>query len=292
MIRRYEEDDDDEEEEENWLASYSDLVTDLMAVFVLLFSFALMSQSVKSSQVSAEKEKAKNAAAQQAMEMGASAEEFVEAIEEKIKLAGLEGQVRVQKESPGAQDGTASELKNEQNAAEQIEENAAADKMEERNENIDKFIKELNGQFKNAGLEGQVSVKRNGEDLVVIRLMDSVLFDRGKADIKDEVKPVLESIAGILSKYDSLIRYVHIEGHTDNLPINTPQFPSNWELSTGRAGSVVRYLIDKSELGEDKFSSSGYGEFRPIGDNETEEGRSLNRRVEFSIEIFEADAGK
>jgi chemotaxis protein MotB len=283
MLHRSDEDDDDEEEAESWLASYSDLVTDLMAVFVLLFSFALMSQSVKSSQVSAEKEKAKNEATQQAMEMGTSAEEFVEAVEEKIKLAGLEGQVSVQKESPGAQDSSPGELKEEASAV--------SDLVVERNENIDKFIKELNEQFKSAGLEGQVNVSRNGEDLVVIRLMDSVLFDRGKAEIKEEVKPTLDSIAGILSKYDSLIRYILIEGHTDNLPINTPQFPSNWELSTGRAGSVVRYLIEKSELSDEKFSSSGYGEFRPIGDNATEEGRSLNRRVEFSIEIKNANKG-
>ncbi len=283
MLKRSYEDDDDEEESENWLASYSDLVTDLMAVFVLLFSFALMSQSVKARQVQVELEREKNVAAQQAMDMGASAEEFVEAIEEKIKLAGLEDQVSVNIESTDTQAGSPGEL--EEGVS------AVSEQIEERDANIDQFIKELKGQFKDAGLEDQVSVSRNGKYRVVIRLMDSVLFDRGKADIKEEVKPTLDSIAGILSKYDSLIRYVHIEGHTDNLPINTPQFPSNWELSTGRAGSVVRYLIEKSELSDEKFSSAGYGEFRPIGDNATEEGRSLNRRVEFSIEIKDADTG-
>ncbi len=281
MLKRYCEDDDDEDESENWLASYSDLVTDLMAVFVLLFSFALMSQSVKARLVSVELEKEKSIAAQQTMDIGSSAEEFVEAIEEQIKKAGLEDQISVNMESPDTKSNSPGDL------AEGVR--AVPEKMEEMDANIDKFIKELKGQFKSAGLEGQVSISKNGKNRVVIRLMDSVLFDRGKAIIKEEVKPTLDSIADILSKYDSSIRYVHIEGHTDNLPINTPQFPSNWELSTGRAGSVVRYLIEKSKLSDDKFSSAGYGEFRPIQDNTTDEGRMHNRRVEFTIEIMDPD---
>lgn len=281
LKRAYEDDDDDEDESENWLASYSDLVTDLMAVFVLLFSFALMSQSVKARLVSVELEKEKNIAAQQTMDIGSSAEEFVEAIEEQIKKAGLEDQISVNMESLDTKSNSPGDL------AEGV--SAVPEKMEEMDANIDKFIKELKGQFKSAGLEGQVSISKNGKNRVVIRLMDSVLFDRGKAIIKEEVKPTLDSIADILSKYDSSIRYVHIEGHTDNLPINTPQFPSNWELSTGRAGSVVRYLIEKSKLSDDKFSSAGYGEFRPIQDNTTDEGRMHNRRVEFTIEIMDPD---
>lgn len=281
LKRAYKDDDDDEEESENWLASYSDLVTDLMAVFVLLFSFALMSQSVKARLVSVELEKEKSIAAQQTMDIGSSAEEFVEAIEEQIKKAGLEDQISVNMESPDTKSNSSGDL------AEGV--SAVPEKMEEMDANIDKFIKELKGQFKSAGLEGQVSISKNGKNRVVIRLMDSVLFDRGKAIIKEEVKPTLDSIADILSKYDSSIRYVHIEGHTDNLPINTPQFPSNWELSTGRAGSVVRYLIEKSKLSDDKFSSAGYGEFRPIQDNTTDEGRMHNRRVEFTIEIMDPD---
>lgn len=281
LKRAYKDDDDDEEESENWLASYSDLVTDLMAVFVLLFSFALMSQSVKARLVSVELEKEKSIAAQQTLDIGSSAEEFVEAIEEQIKKAGLEDQISVNMESTDTNSSSPGDL------AEGV--SAVPEKMEDMDANIDKFIKELKGQFKSAGLEGQVSISKNGKNRVVIRLMDSVLFDRGKAIIKEEVKPTLDSIADILSKYDSSIRYVHIEGHTDNLPINTPQFPSNWELSTGRAGSVVRYLIEKSKLSDDKFSSAGYGEFRPIQDNTTDEGRMHNRRVEFTIEIMDPD---
>lgn len=144
---------------------------------------------------------------------------------------------------------------------------------------------ELRQEIKLAGLEGRVSVNRNGKTQVVIRLMDSVLFDLGKADIKEEVKSELDRIADILSKYDDMIKYIHIEGHTDTLRISTEQFSSNWALSTGRAGSVVRYLIDQSSVKDEKFSAAGYGEFHPIADNSTEEGRALNRRVEFSIEL-------
>lgn len=152
---------------------------------------------------------------------------------------------------------------------------------------IDSLVQELKDRVASAGLEGQVGVNKQGSDRVMIRIMDSVLFDTGKAAIKDGVKPTLDSMGEILSEHDIVIKNIHIEGHTDDRPINTAQFPSNWELSTGRAGSVVRYLIEKSDVEDAKFSSAGYGEFRPIADNTTDQGRAANRRVEFLLEVFD-----
>jgi chemotaxis protein MotB len=77
-----------------------------------------------------------------------------------------------------------------------------------------------------------------------------------------------------------------IEGHTDNLPIKTEQFDSNWELSTARAVNVLRRVIELSDLDPSMFSAVGLGEFHPIADNETEEGRTQNRRVDFIIETY------
>ncbi len=289
----WEEDDEEEEEEEEnegYLASYSDLVTDLMAVFVLLLSFALLSQGVRVRE-SAEKLSESMDAIVEAAENGAAndVDRFIERLEESIRLAGLEGELSVNRDLP--EDGNAAVTNTEEPVlnpgAEELNIPEQVDIMEM---NLEEFIKELREEIRKAGMEGRVSANRHGKNRVVIRLMDSVLFDVGKADIKDEVKPVLDRIADILSKYDDTIEYIHIEGHTDTLPISTAQFPSNWELSTGRAGSVVRYLIDGSTVQDEKFSSAGYGEFRPIADNTTNEGRALNRRVEFSIELKSDDA--
>ena len=76
---------------------------------------------------------------------------------------------------------------------------------------------------------------------------------------------------------------MRVEGHTDNLPINTPRFPSNWELSTARATSVIRYLIEEENLDPERLSAAGYGEYRPIDANDTPEGRARNRRVDLVI---------
>lgn len=294
----YWEDEEEEEEEENesYLASYSDLVTDLMAVFVLLLSFALLSQGVKIRE-SAEKLADSTKAIAEEAEQGevTDVDRFVKKLEDNITLAGLDGELSVNREYP--EDGNTTGKDSDKPVDTKSEqpdtaETGALGQVDPLETNIEKFIMELREEIKDAGLDGRVSVNRQGKKRVVTRLMDSVLFDVGKAEIKEEVKPVLARIAGILSKYDKTIEYIHIEGHTDTLPISTEQFPSNWELSTGRAGSVVRYLIGETTIKDEKFSSAGYGEFRPIADNTTEEGRALNRRVEFSIELKESDAAK
>lgn len=124
---------------------------------------------------------------------------------------------------------------------------------------------------------------------LVISLADRVLFDPGSAEIKQEAIPTLYKIAEILKPLPNSIR---VEGHTDNQPINTAQYPSNWELSTARATSIVRLFIEKYSLSADKISAAGYGEFKPISTNTTPEGRQANRRVDIVIlssgsQIFE-----
>jgi len=77
-----------------------------------------------------------------------------------------------------------------------------------------------------------------------------------------------------------------VQGHTDNVPISTVEFPTNWELSTSRATRVVRYFVEVRELNPHRFSAAGYGEFQPVDSNETSEGRSRNRRVVFLLRGF------
>ncbi|MCQ4256735.1 flagellar motor protein MotD [Stutzerimonas stutzeri] len=120
----------------------------------------------------------------------------------------------------------------------------------------------------------QITVRGN-ELWVEIELNSSLLFPSGDALPNNHAFDLLEKVAGILAPFDNPI---HVEGFTDNLPINTDKFPTNWELSAARAGSVVRMLaadgVDPSRL-----AAVGYGEFQPIADNATAEGRARNRRV-------------
>ena len=114
---------------------------------------------------------------------------------------------------------------------------------------------------------------------VVVTFSDAMLFSSGSAEIKQEAFGVLEKLAGVLNSVPGRIM---IEGHTDNVPLAKGKYPSNWELSTARAGSVLGFFINKN-MGPDRFSIAGYAEFRPLAVNDTEEGKAKNRRVEILI---------
>ncbi len=144
--------------------------------------------------------------------------------------------------------------------------------FEEVRSTMTKFIE-------NEGLKGQIDVTEDSRGLV-IRFADSILFDLGRADLRREAIEVLDKVAGVIS---TIPNHVRVEGHTDDLRINTERFPSNWELSTGRSAAVVRYFIMKHNLPPARLSVAGYGEFRPIAPNDSEENRRKNRRVDIVI---------
>lgn len=115
---------------------------------------------------------------------------------------------------------------------------------------------------------------------LVIRFKDGVLFSSGKATISDSGYNLLNEIA---EKIQGIPNLVVIEGFTDNIPIKTNDFPSNWELSVARAIGVAKFMIDDMAIEEERISVSGFGEQRPIDTNDTEEGRANNRRIEITI---------
>lgn len=115
---------------------------------------------------------------------------------------------------------------------------------------------------------------------LVIRFKDGVLFSSGKATISDSGYNLLNEIA---EKIQGIPNLVVIEGFTDNIPIKTNDFPSNWELSVARAIGVAKFMIDDMDIEEERISVSGFGEQRPIDTNDTEEGRANNRRIEITI---------
>jgi chemotaxis protein MotB len=116
-------------------------------------------------------------------------------------------------------------------------------------------------------------------DRLVIRMKSAILFDEGKADLTAGARQVLAGMAPLLSRAPSLLR---VEGHTDNVPIRSTVYPSNWELSTDRAISVVRYL-ESLRIDPARLSVAGYGEHHPIIANDSSEHRAMNRRVEIVV---------
>lgn len=118
---------------------------------------------------------------------------------------------------------------------------------------------------------------------LVIRVSEHVFFNSGEAVIRPDMEPILHVLGQTLEK---IPHHIRIEGHTDNVPINTYRFPSNWELSTARATVILRYLLDRYGFDPDRLSATGYAEFRPVDTNKTPEGRLQNRRVDFVILSF------
>lgn len=122
--------------------------------------------------------------------------------------------------------------------------------------------------------QGLINIKQD-KLWVTVEMNTSILFPSGSADLADEAHPVLKDLSAVLNK---LPNHIDVEGYTDNLPINNEVFPSNWELSAARAASVV-HLFTKHSVAPDRLAAIGYGEFRPVANNQTNEGRSKNRRV-------------
>ena len=124
-----------------------------------------------------------------------------------------------------------------------------------------------------------VTVGRD-KDGLVIRLSGSYLFDSGRAELKPNSLAVLDTIANELRAVPNDIR---VDGHTDSTPIDSPRYPTNWELSTARALAVTRYLTETDGIRAGRVMAAGFGEFRPIAANDTREHRAQNRRVEIHV---------
>ncbi len=133
--------------------------------------------------------------------------------------------------------------------------------------------------FQEEALQDMASVEVTGPGEVLIRMGDEVLFDPGASELKPQALRVL---AGIANSVRGKTESVYVEGHTDNVPISTPEFPSNWELSAARALSVVR-LLEEAGVPPGQLAAVGHSQYIPIAPNDTPEGRTKNRRVELWI---------
>ncbi|MBL7648447.1 MAG: OmpA family protein [Candidatus Hydrogenedentes bacterium] len=251
------------ENEERWLLSYADMITLLMAFFVVLYAMS-----------NVDSKKYEKLAASLSESLGPRQVTPVDLdLNPPLRREGERGRRVLQGDpppppapappSPPAQDAKSQqELRREK--AERL-----------RDEVVSKLLGEDSKD------EIMVSVSEDFRE-VSIRLAASLLFQPGSADMEPSAVPMLEEMAAILLP---LKLPVKIEGHTDNVPINTPQFQSNWQLSAARAANVLLYMQNQFGLPPTLLSASGYGEFRPISDNETPDNRARNRRVEFVVAV-------
>ena len=231
---------------ERWLLTYSDLITLLMVLFVILYA---------SSNVDTGKYKQLATSFRDALNITPSGGE-VGIIEGDVINSDFSDDVAT--DSP--EDESDSIVITEQQKLEQVK-------------------AEVDNLIAQSGLNSRVVTKIEEKGLV-ISFTDSIFFDSGTADVKEDYKRQLIEISRVLNKIDN---YIRVEGHTDNVAIKTNLFNSNWQLSAVRAANVVEIFINQCGINSNKLSAIGYGEFRPIQTNDTEAGRAANRRVDIVI---------
>jgi len=163
-------------------------------------------------------------------------------------------------------------------------------KLDEEKAEKEAEIKRLTGTYQDleASLrseiaKGDIKIKQV-RDRLTINVVDRILFDSGSAKIKPEGIKVMKTVGEVLKKVTD--KQIRIDGHTDNVPISArlkERFPSNWELSTSRATSVVRYLVDEAGIGPEVLTAAGHADTQPVAANDTEDGRMHNRRIEIAL---------
>jgi chemotaxis protein MotB len=175
-------------------------------------------------------------------------------------------------------------------AAERAELAVARDNLQKSVEAKSSELAELKGTFENLQekmkeeiAKGEIALSQAGGRLKV-DMVDKILFDSGSANISRRGEGVLARVGSVLAKMGD--KQLQVSGHTDNQPISRKlrrQFPTNWELSSGRAMTVVRFLQDRTGVPPERLVASGYGEHHPIGSNRSSAGRSRNRRIEILL---------
>ena len=157
-----------------------------------------------------------------------------------------------------------------------------ADSAKLEMESLENLKSNLDDYMKENGLENSVTVTNEPSGLL-IRVKDNILFDPGSADLKQQSIVVMKYVAEVLQKEEFKDKFVSVEGHTDNVPMRSSRYPSNWELSVSRASNVVRYFVEIGSIDPKRLSASGYSEYHPVAANDSPENKAKNRRVDILI---------
>ncbi len=241
----------EEHVDETWLIPYADMLTLLLALFIVMFAMSKIDKE-KFEQLSTQLHTVFVGGSGMMQSQGASI----------IPLQESGGSGNSGEDGNNASEGTG------QGTNESIEEGT-----------MNEIKKELEMEIAKEGYSDKVKVTLNNNGLE-IAIQDVVLFNSGNADVIEDVHPLLKHIAGMVRHLDNNIK---ITGHTDNVPISSGKFRSNWDLSALRAINVMNLLIEEGKLDPGKFSIQAYGEYNPKYDNSSAEGRAKNRRVEIFV---------
>ena len=268
MARRSQKKRPEEEGVAPWLATYGDMITLVLTLFVLLYSFSSI-DAVKWDRLVSSLSGTPFVAIQ-ALDPDRTGPESRD----------LEAEEKTEEEEVEEEDlnATPTPAPTPTSDAALFEGN-----VEETKEKFDELYQKISDHIKINNLETKLNVERQDE-FIILHITDSTLFSSGKAYVKPESKDLLKDVSDIFIEYETIIKMIRIEGHTDDRKINNEEFESNWELSIMRAVNVLRYFLGITEIDSSKFSAVGYGEYHPIATNETAEGRAQNRRVDFLIE--------
>lgn len=248
---------------ERWLVSYADFITLLFAVFVVLYA---MGQSDKK-----------------------KVEEVMQSIQQSFGMAtaGTSPKINVIASKPME---VIPAIKPEVSVMPMSRRPAASGQGKTRADEKDfrQIKSSIEAYLVKQGAQNKVSLNITRRGLIV-SLKEAGFFNSGQAHIKPEAYELINTIAEAMTVYNNPLR---VEGHTDNVPISTAQFPSNWELSTARATNGLKYLIKNFDVDPDKISATGYAEFRPITDNSTPDSRAKNRRVDLVMLSGDGERGE
>jgi chemotaxis protein MotB len=247
---------------ERWLVSYADFITLLFAVFVVLYA---MGQSDKK-----------------------KVEEVMQAIQQSFGMATAGATAPKVNVIPSQSITVIPSLKPEIKISPMGKARSGQAKSRAEEKDFRQIKSAVEAYLVKQGAQNKVTLEITRRGLIV-SLKEAGFFNSGQATIKPEAYDLINTIAEVMTQYNNPLR---VEGHTDNVPISTSQFPSNWELSTARATNGLRYLLRNFDVDANKISATGFAEYRPIADNATPEGRAKNRRVDLVMLSAEAEHGE
>lgn len=255
-----------------WMTTFSDLMNLLLCFFVMLFSMSNLNEAKYNELVSSMNSTfsifdAGATAIGDGVLISAGVSQLNE-LDQYINSLGKTAESEVDGEQKVEEYEKSPEEMQEELEQQQLKENEILAEM------VQETVNENN-------LTEQIEVSFNAQ-YVQLTMKGALLFDSGKADVKEESKTVLDKVGVILEHY-GVSTTIEIEGHTDNVPISSAKFADNEELSSARALSVFYYLTENTSLNPVRLKHAGMGERVPIADNATAEGRSKNRRVEIRI---------
>ncbi|MBN2072701.1 MAG: flagellar motor protein MotB [Actinobacteria bacterium] len=265
--------DENTEDSGRWSQTYSDMITLLLIFFVILYTLSKI-----------DLEKFKATASSIRMEFGSEI-----TIDENNGSLALSGGVSDSPEPliifdrfvpPVIRDIEYIDMKYPPGEEETEDITHEGGSIENADPELAGIARDLEKKVAEKGMGQYIDILFENNNLVLRIKTEGILFDSGSARIKGQILPLLDTIAESLKFYRGLI---FVEGHTDDVPINTVAYPSNWELSSARASSVLRYWVENNMVLAEDIAAAGYADTRPIGNNDTQEGRAKNRRVEILV---------